>query len=86
MTTSDRVAEIIGQLEAAGAGWADIARKLPEFRRLSLGVPAGPGLHRPWLLLDEVDDYDAPPRLVRYENGTWFLKGARLIDIERSTP
>lgn len=86
MTSMDRVVEIIGQLQAAGAGWADVARRLPEFRKLSHGRPAGRGLHRPWLLLDEIDDYDAPPRLVRYENGVWFLKGTLTRDIEEATP
>lgn len=86
MITMARVVEIIGQLEAAGAGWADIARRLPEYRKHRPGVPSGPGLTRPWLLLDEIEDYDAPPRLYRYENGVWFLPGTRTLDIERRTP
>lgn len=86
MTSEERLTEIIGQLQAAGAGWADIARRLPEFRKLSHGRPAGRGVHRPWILLDEIDDYEAPPRLVRYENGVWFLKGTRTADIERTSP
>jgi len=77
-----RVAEIIGQLEAAGAGWADVARRLPEYHKHHLGRPSGRGLVRPWVLLDEIEDYEAPPRLVRYENGRWFLKGTLLRDLE----
>lgn len=86
MITRARVGEIIGQLEAAGAGWADVARRLPEFQKLNRGVPSGPGLVRPWVFLaDEIEDYEAPPRLVRHENGVWFLKGTPYRDIEEKT-
>ena len=84
MITAGRVDEICSALTSAGAGWADIARRLPEYGKHSLGVPAGPGHHRPWVLLAEThEEHDAPVRLVRYENGVWFPKGAYLVDVER---
>jgi len=74
-----RVDEIRSTLAVAGAGWATIARALPEYKKHSLGVAAGIGVHRPWVLLDDwIENWDAPPRLVRHESGRWFLKGERL--------
>lgn len=76
MITTARVGEIKSALAVAGAGWPTVARRLPEYERHSLGVPSGIGLHRPWVLLNEyIEDWDAPPRLVRHESGRWFLKG-----------
>lgn len=86
MITAARAAEIRSVLAVAGAGWATVARRLPEFERLSHGRPSGPGLHRPWVLLnDDIEDWDAPPRLVRFDTGHWFLKGERVIDFTRRT-
>lgn len=84
MITAGRVEEICSALRVAGAGWVDIARRLPEYRKHSLGIPSGIGLHRPWVLLDgEHEEHDAPVRLVRHENGVWFDKGTYLVDVER---
>lgn len=86
MITAVRVAEVCSALRAAGAGWPDVARKLPEFVRLHHGTPSGPGLVRPWVLLEGPHEkHDAPVRLIRYENGTWFLKGTYLHEIEGAT-
>lgn len=82
MISAGRVDEVCSQLQAAGAGWATVARKLPEFERLSLGVPSGPGLVRPWVLLTGPhEDHDAPVRLLRHENGRWFPKGTYMREI-----
>lgn len=84
--TAARVAEVCSALAAAGAGWADIARRLPEFSKLHLGQPLlGPGYVRPWVLLaGEHETYETPVRLIRHENGTWFIKGTYLHEIERN--
>lgn len=86
-TTPERMTEILTALTVAGAGWPDVARKLPEYQRHSLGIPSGPGVHRPWVLL--TDDYppywdtQTPVRLVRHETGLWFLKGSTYLrDLE----
>lgn len=83
MITAARVAEVCSALRAAGAGWPDVARKLPEFQKLSRGIPSGPGLHRPWVLLEGPhENHESPVRLVRHENGVWFDKGTYLHEIE----
>jgi len=82
--TAVRVAEVCSALRAAGAGWPDVARHLPEFVKLHHGKP-GPskGHVRPWVLLDGPHEkHDAPVRLIRHENGTWFDKGTYLHEIE----
>ena len=82
MITAGRVTELCSQLTAAGAGWADVARKLPEFQKLHHGRPSGPGIVRPWVLLEGPhEDHDAPVRLVRHENGRWFAKGTYLREV-----
>ncbi len=88
MITAVRVEEVCSALTAAGAGWTDVARRLPEYRKHSLGLAGpAPGHHRPWVLLNEEhESHESPVRLVRYENGTWFAKGAYLVDVERKQP
>lgn len=81
--TAARVAEVCAALQAAGDGWPGVARALPEFERLHKGRPAGPGMVRPWVLLDgEHERYDAPVRLLRHENGRWFIKGTYMREVE----
>lgn len=81
MITAARLTEILDELVTAGDDWPTRARKLPEFGKLSTGKPTGPGLHRPWVLLNgEHEHFDnVPVRLVMYEDGTWFLKGTVTI-------
>lgn len=82
--TAARVAEVCSALADAGAGWAEVARQLPEFERLHRGRPAGRGVVRPWVLLaGQHESYDTPVRLVRYENGRWFIKGTYMREVER---
>jgi hypothetical protein len=79
-----RVDEITRELTEAKAGWPTVARRTPEIARLSYGRPLGPGMHRPWVLLnDYIEGYDAPPRLIKLEDGTWFLKGEPLLRRDR---
>lgn len=85
VVSAARVDEILAALTAAKAGWPNVARKLPEFARLSYGKPMGTGIHRPWVLLEgQHEEFDLVPiRLVRFETGVWFMKGEYARDIER---
>lgn len=83
MITAERVTEVCSQLTAAGDSWPGVARKLPEFERLHPGRPLGPGYVRPWVLLTGPHEtYDTPVRLLRHENGRWFLKGTYAREVE----
>lgn len=80
MITNDRLVQIEGQLEEAGDDWQPVARALPEFQRLHEGIPAGPGLVRPWVLLKGIQEWAGsgiPVRLIRFDDGAWLLKGQR---------
>lgn len=84
--SAGRFDAIIDELNAAGDDWPRVARRLPEYLRLSQGVPSGPGLVRPWVLLHGEHEYlEMPPRVIRYENGCWFHKGQYKADVERRT-
>lgn len=79
MIPAVRVEEIRSALAAAGPDWPAAAKQLPEVRRVSTGIPSGPGMHRPhvWLTEEIEGRLLMPPRLVLHENGTWFLLGER---------
>lgn len=80
MITNDRLIEIEQALEAAGEDWPAVAKTLPEFARLHRGIPAGPGLVRPWVLLKGPQEWIGtliPVRLVQFGDGAWLLKGQR---------
>lgn len=80
MITNARLFEIEAELEAAGEEWVRAARALPEYKRHHEGTPSGPGLVRPWVLLNGPQEWvgdGIQVRLIRFEDGAWLLKGQR---------
>lgn len=86
MTITDaRLREIALSLAEVGDDWPAVARRLPEHASHARAVPLGPGVHRPWVLLNDEHEYlEMPMRLIRHENGTWFYKGQYMADIEEA--
>lgn len=74
--TNGRLVELETALDEAGEDWPAVARRFPEFVKLSRGRATPPGLHRPWVLLNGEQEYYrlVPVRLVRFEDG-WKMKG-----------
>lgn len=83
MITAARVEEIRAALTAAQDAWPQVAKRLPEFGRLSKGIPSGARVHRPYVYLDvEHEDHDSPVYLVQYETGVWFTLGTYTRELE----
>lgn len=79
MITDDRLAELLGALNAAGDDWHGLAKGLPERTKVREGHWQGLAWVRPAVFLAAEHPHfpQTPVVLLRDEDGVWWHKGTR---------
>lgn len=79
ITTQERVAEMLDQLNSAGGDWAHAVRTWPEHAKIRPGRWQGQAWIRPavFIAAEHPRFIGSPVVLLLHQDGTWFHKGTR---------